>query len=146
MCTTLYKKIFIFLFQLWKELIIKVVKEVDEAHHHQQQSRAAPWQSDVNTQQLLGHLSFPFVHTAPSDVFPQPVEASYSNISETYYDGQHKVQGIYGTQSFMHSKQATSTVSKSSSHGISSGRLVEAPTTATSLQNIFKPVGGGGGK
>ena len=75
------------------------------------------------------------------------MEASYSNISETYYDGQHKVEGIYGTQSFMHNKQATYTVSKNSSHGRkSSGRLAEAPTTATSLQNIFKPVGGGGGK
>ena len=95
----------------------------------------------------LGHLSFPFVQSASSDVFPPPMVPLYSHISETNYDDQHKVKGVYGTQSYTHGKLATSTVSKSSSCGRkSAGSLVNAPTIATSLQNIFKPVGGGGGK
>ena len=146
LCTTLYQK-FLFIFQLWKELIIEVVKEADDIHQKQQQSREAPPHSNVNTQRLLGHLSFPFIQFTPSDVFQLHMQPSYSHITETDYDAQNKVQGIYGTQFHMHSKQATSTVMKSSTYSRkSSGGLDEATTTTTSLQNLFKLVGGGGAK
>ena len=77
-------------------------------------TREAPPDSDVNTQRLLGYLFFSFIQSTPSDVFPPHVQPSYSHITETDYEAQQKVQGIYGTQSYTHSKQATSTVPKSS--------------------------------
>ena len=73
------------------------------------------------------------------------MQPSYSNITETDYNAQQKIKSIYGTQSYMYSKQPTSTVAKSSTHSQkSSGSLVEAQTMLSSLQNLFKPVGGGG--
>ena len=127
--------------QLWKELIIEVVKEVDDIHHKQQQARAVPPDFNGNTQSSLGHLSFPFVQSTPSDLFTHHMQPSYSNISQTDYDAGNKLQGIYGTQSYMHSKQVTSTVMKSRTYSRkSSGSLDQATPTTTSLQILFKPV------
>ena len=143
-CKLHYIKNFILLFQLWKELIMEVVKEVDDIHKKQQQTQATPPDSDVTTQRSVQHLSFPFVQLAPSDMFLLTMQPLYSNITETDYDAQETIQGIYGTQSYMHAKQPTSTVAKSTTcFRKSSGRLLEAQTMGTSLQNIFKPVGGG---
>ena len=74
------------------------------------------------------------------------MQPSYSNNSETDYDAPNKVLGIYGIQSYMHSKQATSTVTKSSTHSRKSSGGLDETTTTTLLQNLFKPVGGGGAK
>ena len=75
------------------------------------------------------------------------MQPSYSNISQTDYDAGNKLQGIYSTQFYMHGKQVTSTVMKSSTHSRkSSGGLDQATATTTSLQTLFKPVGRGGAK
>ena len=66
----------------------------------QQQSREASPDFDVNTQRLLGYLSFPFIQSTPSDVFPPHMQSSYSDITETDYEAQHKVKCTYGTQSY----------------------------------------------
>ena len=81
---------------------------------------------------------------ASSDMFPPTMQQpSYSNITETDYDDQQNIQGIYGTQA----KQATSTVGKSMTHPTkSSGSLFEEQTMGDSLQNIFMPIGGGGAR
>ena len=76
---------------------MEAVKEVNGIHKKQQQTQATPLDSDANTQRSVQLLSFPFVQSAPSDMFPLPMQPSYSNITETDYDAQQKIQGIYGT-------------------------------------------------
>ena len=85
MCTTVYSKLLLVL-QLWKELVMKVMKEVDDICHKQKQARAALPETDKNTKSSLGHLSFTFVQSSPSDLFAQQMQPSYSNISQTECD------------------------------------------------------------
>ena len=75
------------------------------------------------------------------------MQPSNSNISQTECDAGNKLEGIYGTQSYMHGKKVTSTFMKSSTHSRkSSGGLNQPTPTTTSLQTLFKPVGGCGAK
>ena len=123
------------------------MKGVDDIQQKQQEARAAQPDSNGDTQTLLAHLSFPFVQSTPSDVITLHMQPSYSNISQTDYDAPNKVQGSYGTQSYMHSKQVTSTITKSCTHSRkSSGVLTRQHQQKLHYKNLFKPVGGGGAK
>ena len=92
-------------------------------------------------------MSFPFVQSSPSELFTQHIQPSYSNISQTECDAGNKLEDIYGTKSYMHGKKVTSTFMKSSTCSRNSSGSLNQPTpTTTSLQTLFKPVGGGHAK